>query len=1030
MFYLYHFNFHRCFSISLFISIAIPILVFTDPTVAQTKRRSGQKSPPQPVVMQPKKVILAAPETSEPLIFGLTVERYRNDIVVESDGTSVQTWDILQRATSVTGLSTIKKVERVYNGDLEEIEITDAYVLKADGRKIPLPAGSIQKKRTPQSEAAPAFSSLMMIEVVFDELAVGDAAHYRCIFRTKRTHFDGHFDKLDYLAAVFDWKDVEITLSAPVGYPVYVQTVDLDGGRLPDEGKRSRWRWTKSNAKAIELEPMMTDLVEISPRIMMTSFRDFDELGSAYWKAAAKKAEVTPDIKVRADEITRNISTPEAQAAAIYLWVNKNIRYLSLVLDRNGWVPHDASQILSNGYGDCKDYSTILKALLKAKGIESYPVIIRADMGTWFPNVAVPAFFNHAMLYIPSLDLFADATSPNTRLGLIPQQITGKKAFLAGERTGVIETHSNRPDENQVLSKIDLELSPTGDIRAKSVNTYIGRSEILFRPMYTESVVSQDGFVGAILAFYGMVGKGKITKKSDPFRVGDPFEVEINVELDNYTTVTPTGSFRLPIALNFNNILSLADLVKPTNRRTNLLVGAVRLVESYRIRFPEGVEIQRGLLTDSGISNGVGSFKNEYKLKEHGVELLREIVISNDTITPAEYPLIRELLTKASEAFQTEIKYSAPSTFLTAKSKLVAKSPVPTANPWQRLLTDEANRFKKVTPSEAKRLEALLLKTPGDVSVRIRLISYYSPYGVSGTKRQIADRTRHRLWLIENRPEIADEDLPGFRFAVLKRETPEYALLKSAWRNKIDAEPSNARIRINAFQFLNRDDEDLAIGLIQDGMKADPENYELPLTLQKFYNGDPFSQVKETPEQKIVRLRNEVKYGEAALALLKKERSTERDTVRRYLLQSIAKTAFEISEYQRAGMLAQELVLDFGNDAGNVGYDDAAHIGNIILGRIELRRKNVEKAKEYLLIAIRAPLRKANSWLSEIDMVLARELFEAGEKDAVIDYLKLCEGLSNLTTEKKLFENQSRALKLWQEQIRQGKTPSFDFYKL
>lgn len=144
----------------------------------------------------------------------------------------------------------------------------------------------------------------------------------------------------------------------------------------------------------------------------------------------------------------------------------------------------------------------------------------------------------------------------------------------------------------------------------------------------------------------------------------------------------------------------------------------------------------------------------------------------------------------------------------------------------------------------------------------------------------------------------------------------------------------------------------------------------------------------------------------------------------------MTRAAFEVAEGMEAERLATEFILDFGQDASEYGYDDASHIGNIILGRIALRNNSIEKAKEHLLIAIRAPLRKPNSWLSEIDTTLAKELFEKGEKATVVEYLKLCEGLSNLTKEKELFKDQARALRLWQTQILTGKTPSFDFYKL
>ena len=1012
--------------IRFFALVFILIFGLTDSSIAQAKK---PKTKARPVPGITKKLYKAAVDSdeAESKTFGLTVENYVNNIVVERDGSSEQIWEILERAKTKRAVDTLKRAERVFNRDLEEVNVTDAYILKAGGRRITLPATAIETKLTPQTEAAPSFSSLMMIAIKFDGLEIGDAIHYKFTLRTKKTYFDGHFDRADYLASVYDWNAVEINLSAPVDYPIYTQAVGLDGGRLPDDGKQSRWQWRKSELKAVEIEPLMLDVIGNSPRVMMTSFASFEDLGKAYWKEASKKTLVTPEIKAQADEITKNVTNPEDQAYAIYQWVNKNIRYLFLVIDRNGWIPHDAGEILANRYGDCKDYTTILNALLKAKGIDSYPVIIRADMGDWFPNVAVPAYFNHAVLYIPSLNLFADATEPNTRLGLIPQQIIAKKGFLAGEKTGVIETPRNQPETNQIISKTVINLAPNGNVKATSVNRYVGQNEILFRPLFAGVDVGPSTFVKTILAYYGQTGKGKILKVSDPFKVRDPFEVEAEVELENYTTFTPSGSFRIPIGLNFNNPIALGDIVKQETRRSNLSLGAFRFQETYNIKFPDGVEIATESLTNSSLSNVTGSYKREFKVNGREVEVLRELTIFKDNITPDEYPMVRELITKAVESFQTEIKYTADPRL--SAGKIVAKQTKSTTDWYSNILDEELDRIKGISAAEAKRLENKLTKDPSDADAHIKLVGFYSNFEVKDTKIRATARTRHRLWLIENRPEMSDDDIIGFRFADYKPESAEYALLKAAWLKQIEANKSNIKIRINAFHFLKKNDQKLAVEIITEGLKIDPDSYELPLALQKMYHVGRDGVVTEKAGEREARKKSELELGDLALSILKKERSHERDIERRKLLQELVKVAFELNKNDKARSMATELVLDFGHDSAALGYDDAAHIGNIILGRIELRQKNITKAKEYLLISIRAPLRKKNSWLEEIDTILAKELFEAGERDVVIDYFKLCLGLSNLTTEKNLFENQSRALKLWQEQIIKGKTPSFDFYK-
>lgn len=996
----------------------------SDLSFAQTRRPAKRREiitrvPPPP----PPKLKTDDPAAKST---GLAIERYVNDIKVESDGTSVQTWDVLQRFKSKSATEKYKHVEKVFNKDLEEVEVSDTYILKPDGRKIPLPSSSVTTRRTPQTEAAPAYSSSMQTDITFDGIEVGDAAHYTFKLRTKKTFFDKEFSRAEYLIALFDWDNAEINLSAPADLPLFTQAIGLDGGRLPDKDGRAVWQWRKIAHKAVEIEPMMLDAVSISPRVMITSFKDFDSLGEAYWKEASKKSVVTPEIKALADEITRDIAQPEQQASAIYVWVNKNIRYLSAVIDRNGWIPHDAGQILANRYGDCKDYTTVLNTLLAAKGIESYPVIIRADMSNWFPDVAVPDYFNHAILYIPSLNLFADATSPNTRLGLIPQQIVGKKAVLAGTKTGIIETPANRPEECQIGSTIKIEWQPNGDLRSTSVGTYKGRSELIFRPLFEGAVARSAEVVPLMLAYYGMTGTGRITKTTNPFRVGEPFEIDVEAELPGYAPITQTGSFRIPVGLNLTNVLEISNFVKAESRKTDLMLGATMFTEAYSIKLPNGVVPE--LPPNAEFSNSTGRFRCEYRSTKDGVDVYRELVIKKDIVPAGQYSEVRDVITKAAEAFTAAIKYrSANSPLAVLKTGQAAKPPVDLVRSYFEQ-TYRVREPKAVTPLEAKRLEARLLRDPSDVDARIQLVGYYSKWQAKDTPARAKARAAHRLWLVENRPEISD-DYPFWDRRAFKLDSPEYLSLKNAWLKQIEANKTNSAIRTNAFKFLKYYDRALAAKIMMDGLTLQPDEYQYPLLVSQMYEQMPEEVINETPEQHLERIKNELDAGRIALALLKTERSDNRDSSRMFLLKKLPQAAFELNRYDEARSLATELILDFGQSASAYGYDDAAHIGNIILGRVALKQKDINAAKEYLLIAIRAPLRREKSWLGEIDTTLAKELLEAGEKETVIEYLKLCEGLSNLTTEKKLFENQSTKLKLWQEQIRQGKTPTFDFYK-
>lgn len=1014
-------------------ALALIVLAVCAPVTLTQQKSSRRPAAKKPAIKSVKaapvkREIIREIEDDKRKTLGVTIEHYMNNIEVNSDGTATQTWDVIHRLKTQAAVGLFSKVEKIFNRDLELIEVLEASILRSDGKRLPLPQSAIRIIPTAQAEAAPSFSSLMMVEIKFDGLEIGDAIRYKLRLRTIKTHFDRHFDRLDYLAALFDWDSAEINLTAPKDYPIYVQAIDLEGGRLPDEGSTARWQWRKKDFKALEIEDLMMDVMNSSPRLAITSFKNYEELGAAYWREAEKKTALTPELEKLADEITRDLKSPEQQAYAIYEWVNKNIRYLSIVLERGGWIPHDSAQILANRYGDCKDYTTILNSLLRAKGIESYPVIIRSDMTDWFPEVAVSAYFNHAVLYIPSLDLFADATAPYTRLGLIPQTIVGKKAFLAGKKNGVIETPSDKPDDNQLLSDIEVNLSPNGNLKAVSKNSYIGRNEILFRPMFGGIQSLSDTFVPLLLSYYGMQGTGKILKVGNPYKVGEPFTVEMEVELDNYTTFLPSGTLTLPVSLNLFNIFELERFVKAERRRTDLVLGATRLREKFSIVLPEGV----GVLSLPGptrFSNAAGSYRNEMTQEGPKVNIIRELVLSKDKTGAAEYGPVRELITKAVAGFSTDIKYQAAPEFLKAKSKELAKRPPPRPKTFMEIAMGGLYEEKKLTPRQAAQFEAKLKADPSDLETRRRLVRYYNGYQYRERATRVNSRIRHRLWFIENHPEMDAFEVLGISAVTRDVKEPELSALRNAWLKQIEANRSNAKVRLNAFDFLKDADAETAEKLMIEGIEADASNYEYPLRLSKLYHKNPDDMKGDLAAKYIEYARKEMKYGEISLIALKKERSSERDSERRHLLENITQTAFHLEMYDKAKTLAAELVLDFGQNDDSLGYDSASHIGNIILGRVALKEKDPAKAKEYLLIAIKAPLRKEGSWLPYINTDLAKELFAAGERDAVLEYLRLCGQLWNLNNEKELYGYQAKALKLWQEQIRQGKTPSFDFAK-
>jgi hypothetical protein len=647
----------------------------------------------------------------------------------------------------------------------------------------------------------------------------------------------------------------------------------------------------------------------------------------------------------------------------------------------------------------------------------------------------VKSYFNHAILYVPSLKLFADGTAPNTRLGIIPQQLVGKTALLSSQKSTLIEVPKNNPADNQFSSDVEIEFAENGDLKAVSKNTFTGRSEMLIRPMFGDNAryMPSETLVKVILAFYGINGTGRILSMSDPHTVGEPFTLSMEVNIPDYTTFLPKGSVNVPVGLNLNSLTTYEMFTKDEKRSTDLIVGAMRLREKFLLKLPAKAALGE-LPAPVKVSNAAGNFSAAYASVAGGVEVVRELVIAKDSFSPAEYPLFKELIRQTVESLNSSIAYTSDPNLLKAKATALKSKPAP--KPAKTGFEAMVSAFgfddeeDKLPPARVRRLEAKIAAAPDDAETRVRLLRHYMSWEVRQTPAVIKARTAHGLWFVKNRPETNTLRVYGIFGSAGSKDSPEYTTIRDEWLKQVDAQRSNKAVRLNAMDFVDVTEPEVAKQILKDGIAVDPAAYEFPFHLARMLRSDLDDVNKKLSVEERSKLNREaLEFGRTALVLVKKERSNERDSARGELLVNLCRIAVEVGDLKLAESFGRELVVDFGGDITGSAYSQAAHIGNIALGTVELSRGNSAKAAEHLLTSIRAPLRKTGGYFTDVDFTLAKELFRKGERKAVVEFLKQCLELDSFKNEPEVYKIRITAIREWMAQAEKGIEPSFDFEK-
>jgi hypothetical protein len=196
------------------------------------------------------------------------------------------------------------------------------------------------------------------------------------------------------------------------------------------------------------------------------------------------------------------------------------------------------------------------------------------------------------------------------------------------------------------------------------------------------------------------------------------------------------------------------------------------------------------------------------------------------------------------------------------------------------------------------------------------------------------------------------------------------------------------------FQKFDFDILALADSLNNRALEIEPTNHTALATKVRLYDVSTNLRLRSQPFDKLNR--------------------TDRITVLRNSIQlwSVANKPDEVEAKARQLL---ELAMQ---DTRDSQYADAIYAANIALGYIALQKGDKTQASQYLLAAVDAPP-SDRLRISQIDMTLARQLVDWGEREAVAQFLEKCAN----------FNWRGKELSDWAANIRKGINPDLKPYQ-
>jgi transglutaminase-like putative cysteine protease len=127
-------------------------------------------------------------------------------------------------------------------------------------------------------------------------------------------------------------------------------------------------------------------------------------------------AVVEPVVQQVADQLMQSSAEPKARVMAALQFVQQEVRYLGIEDGIGSHMPRKAAETLYRRYGDCKDKTVLLMALLKAMGFNPQAALVNLEHGSVLPRqLPSPYAFDHVIVSLMVADqpYWLDGTNLN-----------------------------------------------------------------------------------------------------------------------------------------------------------------------------------------------------------------------------------------------------------------------------------------------------------------------------------------------------------------------------------------------------------------------------------------------------------------------------------------------------------------------------------------------------------------------------------------------------------------------------------------
>ncbi len=569
-----------------------------------------------------------------------------------------------QRANRVLrdeGVGSARQMRVSFQPGDERVEVLGVRVYKADG-SISEDYDDWQTGRTRQS--ARMYNDRAYLNLRANNVDVGDVVEFRyVVHQVANENFRGdYFGAVRYIQQTRPVALSRYAVHYPKGWELHFRHPSLDYKRwddaLPDDTPADGERiaaFELRDVPRVHTESDQPGHTEVYDYILVSNKATYEEIGQWWWDLIEEQLVVDDRIRQAVAEVTEGRTSPEEKVEAIYEYVVRNTRYLHLGLGIHGWKPYRTSTVMRNRYGDCKDKAALLKVMIEEAGLDAEMVLVRTRrLGRVDDSPASMHVFNHAVTYVPELDLFLDATARFNGPYELTQMDQGAQALIVRDGGSVewVTMPIDEPDDNLLRQELDIDLRGEVAVISGRVEAH-GTSAVNYRRRFEdperrdELFEAQLGrtFPGAVLLEAEYENLDALTR---------PTMIRFRAEVPGVLRGSPGAQSVYPVAAP-RDLLG-AHARQPTRHQD--LMFRVPFANEAQVRFtlPDDLAVER-IPDDQRVESEFGEMQMSYLSADDGSIVVEvRYAIGVQRVPVAQYEEFRQFVAEMDSAINETIR--------------------------------------------------------------------------------------------------------------------------------------------------------------------------------------------------------------------------------------------------------------------------------------------------------------------------------------------------------------------------------------